>query len=80
MKIASFILFGLAILMIILDLIFAGPTYGVSGYGVLHNSLPITVSILIFLGVALFLVDYTMRRRRRKHKEIHHDAKADRDL
>lgn len=80
MKIASFILFGLSVLLIIIYFIFSGPTYGTGKFGVMHSSIPIAISFLLFTGVALFLVDYNLTRRRRRRKDVHHDPKADRKL
>lgn len=80
MKIASFILLGLSVLLIILYIIFSGPTYGTGKFGVMHTSLPITVSFLLFTGIALFLVDYNRKRSRRRRNDVHHDSKADKRL
>jgi uncharacterized membrane protein len=80
MKIASFILLGLSVLLILIYIVFSGPTYGTGKFGVMHNSMPIAASFLLFTGIALFLVDYNLRRRRRRRNDVHHDPRADRRL
>lgn len=62
MRLAGLIVIGVAVLAIILQILFGGPTYGADKLGIVHNSIFVIASFLVGVGVTLLLVDMNFRR------------------